>query len=177
MSQLSNDTTDTDTSISSSDDDLSILVNMLSSPPMETVREVAVPFKNREFKLPSNWSPPGPSPLEAFISMNQLGLGNLPRSKPKTKNMTIEELQGLITLKKNPDIVIKGADKGSAVVIMDRKDYISEGLKQLSDNKFYTEKDTDLTPSFKVEIGMLLRTKKPLAPMVGMFSSFKVSFK
>ena len=35
------------------------------------------------------------------------------------------------------DIIIKPADKGSAVVVLNKKDYIAEGMRQLSDTKFY----------------------------------------
>jgi hypothetical protein len=36
-----------------------------------------------------------------------------------------------------PDIIIKKADKGSAVVVMNTTDYLREGLRQLQDRKFY----------------------------------------
>ena len=39
--------------------------------------------------------------------------------------------------------MIKNTDKGSAVVVMNRRDYIREGYKQLSDSKFYTKLDYD----------------------------------
>ena len=45
--------------------------------------------------------------------------------------------------------MIKKADKGSAVVIMDRSLYIEEGIRQLSDPKFYHEVNQDLTPEHK----------------------------
>ena len=50
-----------------------------------------------------------------------------------------------IFIRKNPDIVIKPADKGSAVVIMDRQTYIQEGLRQLENKDFYVETPKDLT--------------------------------
>ena len=42
-------------------------------------------------------------------------------------------------------IIIKPADKGSTVVIMNRDDYILADERQLSDTSFYIETDTDLT--------------------------------
>ena len=36
--------------------------------------------------------------------------------------------------RKNPEIVIKKADKGSAVVIMNTTDYLREGYRQLRDH-------------------------------------------
>ena len=52
---------------------------------------------------------------------------------------------GLTDLIKARDIIIKPADKGSAVVIQDLVDYIQEGERQLSDPKFYVETPYDLT--------------------------------
>ena len=49
------------------------------------------------------------------------------------------------SLKNNSTIVIKKADKGSAVVVQNRCDYISEGLRQLNDPSFYQEKQINLT--------------------------------
>ena len=42
-------------------------------------------------------------------------------------------------LKNGKTIVIKGADKGSAVVVWDRDDYIREAEKQLGDKEIYQE--------------------------------------
>ena len=41
------------------------------------------------------------------------------------------------------------ADKGSAVVIQNRDDYIKEGLRQLNDTNFYKQVDKDLTVDHK----------------------------
>ena len=48
-------------------------------------------------------------------------------------------------LRKNPEIVIKKADKGSAVVIMNTTDYLREGYRQLSDGNFYVKIGEDPT--------------------------------
>ena len=47
--------------------------------------------------------------------------------------------QAMYNLKNDQSIVIKEADKGSAVVIWDKKDYLMEAEKQLSCNKTYKE--------------------------------------
>jgi hypothetical protein len=51
----------------------------------------------------------------------------------------------LTKLGQNTSIVIKKADKGAAVVIMNREDYITEAERQLSDQNFYIETAEDLT--------------------------------
>lgn len=43
-------------------------------------------------------------------------------------------------------MVIKPADKGSAVVVMDREQYLWEGKRQLQDTNYYTKLDTPLFP-------------------------------
>ena len=50
-----------------------------------------------------------------------------------------------IVEREGPEIIIKPADKWSAVVIQNLDDYINEGLRQLSDTNFYIETNNDLT--------------------------------
>ncbi len=64
---------------------------------------------------------------------------------PVSQNLTKEERQALKELKGRRDIIIKPADKGSAVVIMNVNDYLSEGYRQLADRNFYRPIDVDLT--------------------------------
>ena len=45
----------------------------------------------------------------------------------------------IISLHDNKNIIIKLADKGSAVVIMDRQQYVWEGYRQLKDKTYYTK--------------------------------------
>ena len=40
-------------------------------------------------------------------------------------------------LKERDDIVIKSADKGSAIVVMDKVDYLEDANRQLTDERFY----------------------------------------
>ena len=46
-------------------------------------------------------------------------------------------------MKNDNTIVIKGADKGSGVVVWDREDYLKEAHKQLSDEEVYEEVTND----------------------------------
>lgn len=54
-------------------------------------------------------------------------------------NLSPEEIEALGELSRRQDIVIKPADKGSAVVIMDKTQYVQEGLRQLGDEAFYSK--------------------------------------
>ena len=53
--------------------------------------------------------------------------------------MSLTILVKSYSLKNDNTIVIKGAEKGSGVVFWDRKDYVKEAHKQLSDEEIYEE--------------------------------------
>ena len=56
---------------------------------------------------------------------------------PTHNNLTSAEKGGIQELQVRDDIVIKPADKGSAVVVMDKVDYLEEANRQLTDERFY----------------------------------------
>ena len=58
-------------------------------------------------------------------------------------NMSSAQRQALHTLSTDKTIVIKQADKGGALVIMNRSDYEKECLSQLNNKKFYEELPSD----------------------------------
>ncbi|XP_063448501.1 uncharacterized protein LOC134728033 [Mytilus trossulus] len=60
-------------------------------------------------------------------------------------NTSPDEKKAIQSLRNRDDIVIKPADKGSAVVIMDKANYIAEAVRQLSDERFYQKLDYDPT--------------------------------
>ena len=62
---------------------------------------------------------------------------NIEIPQNKYNNLTREERSALYNLKNEKNIVIKSADKGSAVVVWDRDDYIKEAEKQLGHNEIY----------------------------------------
>ena len=55
-------------------------------------------------------------------------------------------------LKINDDIVIRSADKGGAVCILNRIDYLKEGYRQLSDNWFYIKLSNNPADIYRKEI-------------------------
>ena len=78
-----------------------------------------------KFKLKSSWRP---SPMNRTLDIFQRSIKQeILKSKFKTKkydNLTKEERKGLKSLRDNPHITIKKADKGSAVVVMNTTDYL-----------------------------------------------------
>jgi len=127
------------------------------SPLETTLGSEEGPFDHYRFHNPSSWCPKAPIQLESMIMFNETHLSEYQPRAPGNQNLTIEEKQALADLKHNTDIVIKPADKGSAVVIQNRKDYIDEGLRQLRDTKFYSEVPTDLTPKHNQEVHDLIQ--------------------
>ena len=75
------------------------------------------------------------------------------RRKPRF-NTTRKERQALQQLKKNEDIVIKPADKGGAIVILNKEDYIKEGERQLRNKDHYRkiENPKELIKDFTKEV-------------------------
>ena len=61
------------------------------------------------------------------------------------RNISKEEQEALENLRGYDDIVIKQADKGSAVVVMDRKKYVDEAMRQLNDKDVYITLKKDPT--------------------------------
>ena len=62
----------------------------------------------------------------------------------KYSNLKREERNAMYALRDDASIIIKGADKGSAVIVWDRKDYLLEAEKQLSDKNVYEELSGDI---------------------------------
>ena len=58
-------------------------------------------------------------------------------------NLSKDECDALHSLKDDPAIIIKGADKGSGVVVWGREDYLKEAYKQLDDGEVYEEVPND----------------------------------
>ena len=77
-------------------------------------------------------------------------------------NLTKEEWKGINELKQNPHIVIKKADKGSAIVIMQTTDYLREGYRQLNDRNFYIKLKEDPTQSISDKICNVLTEMRQL---------------
>ena len=106
-----------------------------------TNQEDKDPYENihKPFSNKSSWKPNPPNrTLDTFKIAFRQDLLMSNKNKPTQPNLSKDEWKGLLELKKNPNIIIKKADKGLAVVIMDTVDYLKEGYRQLSDPNFYT---------------------------------------
>ena len=74
------------------------------------------------------------------------------RRKRVRNNLSPLERQALRTLRRRQDIVIKPADKGSAVVVLKKSDYLKEAERQLRNKDHYQKIEKDPTPFYTAEI-------------------------
>lgn len=72
--------------------------------------------------------------------------------------MTGAERLALQELIKNPNIVIKPADKGSKVVIMDRQQYLLEANRQLSNSLHYKRIPATIQHNTQLQIRHIIQT-------------------
>jgi hypothetical protein len=79
---------------------------------------------------------------------------------PTNNNLTPAEKGPPKELKERDDIVIKSADKGSAIVVMDKVDYLEEANRQLMEERFYKKLDSDPTEEFSTKITQELKIMK-----------------
>ena len=104
----------------------------------------------KTFEEKSDWIPSNKqvdsTTLEAINELTQITdqfLYNLSHNDHitvhDTPNLTKHEAEALKQLKSNPDIIIKPADKGSAIVILDKNAYTQEAHRQLSNQKYYRQ--------------------------------------
>ncbi|CAI9583897.1 unnamed protein product, partial [Staurois parvus] len=66
--------------------------------------------------------------------------------------------KSITTLSNNKDIIIKPADKGGGIVLLNTTDYIDEALRLLSDTSTYTKLTKDPLPEFKQDALLLTNT-------------------
>lgn len=72
---------------------------------------------------------------------------NITKSTPR--NITQQEKSALRELENDPSIVLKKADKGGSIVVMDTQMYLNEARRQLSDGTVYRLLNEDPTIKFK----------------------------
>ena len=99
-----------------------------------------------KFKPKSSWNPPKDDPLlESYLSLLEKKVLSLSPESKSFPNLSSSELYALKSFKSDYNVVIKEADKGSAVVVWDRGDYIMEADRQLNDRQVYEEIEVDPT--------------------------------
>jgi hypothetical protein len=147
------------------------------------VRNLKIKFTNfnfnqqqvSKFKIPSNYIPyPGsyPPDIDQLSILLKQELRKIPEKVNIKENLTKEDRNAIKELKDKSDIVIKSADKGSAIVIMDRKDYVFEAERQLKINRHYREIDEPQFPRNCEIFNRILNEMK----LKGLISSKEINF-
>lgn len=86
------------------------------------------------------WEPPQETVQESvqkLMECDNLCLENLHLGKEANPNLSHQEIRALNKLRKNQDIVIKPADKGSKIVLMDKTQYLIEANRHLQNPLHY----------------------------------------
>ena len=108
------------------------------------LRKDEKPFPYEKFRPKSTFNPRNKDTvIETYLSSLEERLLDIDISSKRFNNLTKEERNALYNLRDDPTIIIKGADKGSAVVVWDRDDYLKEASKQLEDKDVYEEVQND----------------------------------
>ncbi|XP_061190260.1 uncharacterized protein LOC133198133 [Saccostrea echinata] len=111
--------------------------------------------EHKLYRPKSDWEPaPGKcGALESYIDAVESDIEKLLSMPDKAPdNLSKEERSALQSLKNRDDIVIKKADKGSTVVVLDKETYMAEAHRQLSDERFYKKLGSDPTKEFSTAI-------------------------
>ena len=94
------------------------------------------PFSQERFKPKSTFNPRNKDAvIETYLSCLEERLLDIEIPSKRFNNLTKDERNAMYSLKDDKSIIIKGADKGSAVIVWDREDYIKEATKQLEDKE------------------------------------------
>lgn len=103
----------------------------------------------RPFMPTSTWNPPPdkiPTPVHNLVEQDKKDFKQLYRRFPERTNLSRTEVKALRDLMHEKRIVIKPADKGSAVVIMGREQYVREASRQLNDETYYKKLEGPIYP-------------------------------
>ena len=101
-------------------------------------------FVPDRFRTKSSFNPRNKDVIiETYLSCLEERLLDIEIPSEGFKNLTKEEREALYSLKDDPSIIIKGADKGSVVVDWDREDYLKEAYRRLDDKKVYEQFSDD----------------------------------
>lgn len=116
----------------------------------------AMDFSREPFVNPSSWEPEWDSisePIKQLIRQDRRALERICYRGERSSNLSMGERKALNHLKSNHDIIIKPADKGSKIVIMDKSQYLTEAYRQLNNTTHYLP----LTGSLQLETQKKIR--------------------
>ena len=120
------------------------------------------------FKTASNWTETlgRNNNIDSYILKIEKELDvlvhDLTTSKVKLHDsLSSDQRNALHDLKSKNNIVIKPADKGGSIVIMNKDKYIKETCTQHHDGRFLKKIDNDPTPTLKNKLKLLINEQQP----------------
>ena len=97
------------------------------------------PYHKHPFYMNTGFKPnTSTNSLENYIFSTKLELSKI-KIRTRPNNLSPQEQQALIGLKQNENIIIRKADKNSTLCVLNKTNYIREGLRQLQNEEYYTE--------------------------------------
>ena len=119
--------------------------------------------KTQKQKVPftenSDWTPALsnlPKQITQIIRADHYAFKHLNWGLETPDNLTRTERKALLELQRNRDIIIKPADKGNATIIMDKKQYIWEGQRQLAVKEHYCTLEEPIYPQTRIMVEEIL---------------------
>ena len=128
------------------------------------LKEFFVDMEGEESQIPpwmknekvSNFTPPKnrETNLDSYLDVTNKETLKLLKtnSDEEWHNLTDLQRQALESMRKNKEIIIKSADKGGALTVMDTAKYNEAIMSMLGDGKFYIEVEEDLNPVFERDV-------------------------
>ena len=123
----------------------------------------------KKYREKSSWEPDSkllPPEITQELDKLEIELGKI-RKINDIPNIPPDEFKALSQMSKRDDLVFKKADKGNAIVVMSRQNYIDEALSQLGNVKFYQKLESPVYQNTYEDVRDILwqlRLKKFITP-------------
>ncbi|XP_053567775.1 structural maintenance of chromosomes protein 4 [Bombina bombina] len=109
-------------------------------------------------KIQSSFEPTNCSPsTKTFIRLVTQDLDNERTHTQWKNNLTHEERKAITTLQVDDSIIVRPADKGGTIVLLNDSDYREDIMEQLSDLSTYTPLTSDPTFEYKRQLDALIK--------------------
>ena len=130
----------------------------------QDLKGTPTPDHLKKLNIKSDWCPTTDSDpaIESFCkTVRKEVLKEIHFSKKRKRvhgNLNSKSMDTIIRLARDPNIVIKKADKGSSICIMNTVDYLHECERQLADKNFYLLCEQDLTETHCKQVNSMVLT-------------------
>lgn len=112
-------------------------------------------YTHTTFTFPSTWEPSWSNlnqPIKQLLTQDTATLSHYIADTDRTDNLSKNKCVVLHQLVNNKNIIIKPADKGSKVVIMDKQQYAFEAHRQLSNTQYYKHITSTIHTDSRIKI-------------------------